>query len=161
MFFISILLFFLFLIKTNSQDPSPYPITLTLPDSNNVLYLAHCLFENKHVILTNNGAFEITQSAEGAYSLISETQYFSNFKIDSQYDNFTIIRDADTHYYIFSYIDQQTMVKRVTNGQIFTSEFKVANARKNIKVDEYAYPNKSISISLLTIIFLLLSFTIS
>ena len=147
MFFISILLFFLFLIKTNSQDPSPYPITLTLPDSNNVLYLAHCLFENKHVILTNNGAFEITQSAEGAYSLISETQYFSNFKIDSQYDNFTIIRDADTHYYIFSYIDQQTMVKRVTNGQIFASEFKVANARKNIKVDEYAYPNKSISIS--------------
>ena len=147
MYYIISFFFLLSLLNFATPVPSPFPIKLQLSNITEKVYPGYCRFENKHLLLTNGGVYEILKSPTYEFSLTPESTYFPDFYVESQYNNYTIIENGKTTIYVFSYINQKIIVKSVTDSIMTEFEYKVTNARVGFRVDEYLNNDNHLSIS--------------
>ena len=148
---LSILINFLFILlrETLCSMKTPYPLILDLPNQSERPYPAYVHFEDKHLILTQGGTYELVEN-NGVYSLKKEEDKFKDFTITEKYNNCTIYRTGAKSVYVFSNVHDQVVIKVVDDGKESETSITLEEAMNGYRVDDYIiYNNNTITISFL------------
>ena len=143
---LSILINFLFILlrETLCSMKTPYPLILDLPNQSERPYPAYVHFEDKHLILTQGGTYELVEN-NGVYSLKKEEDKFKDFTITEKYNNCTIYRTGAKSVYVFSNVHDQVVIKVVDDGKESETSITLEEAMNGYRVDDYIiYNNKTI-----------------